>query len=167
MVDAPVGSAHVSRHNHLPLGCFSSDVQHAYGISTVGLQPLVAPPLSQGPGAQDFVPSIRWSSVSLPVPSVPVILVNLVYRGHPPIALRGNAYTLICAYRFSRAPLNALLLRPSPPHPARAASSSTATSLSGYTPATLLSDNGLQLCSKLSRAIYERLSIKKKSFPLI
>ena len=95
------------------------------------------------------------------IPNGPGILVSVDYFGPLPLTLRGNAYILIFTDRFSR----------------RAdmyATTETQFTASGTVdilvdryitlwgcPVTLLFDNGFQVCSKLSLALYYRLGINK------
>ena len=95
-IDAPMGLTHMPLRHLLALGCFS-DTYHAQALLLVDwhghFRPLVAPPLSQGPGVQDFAPqTIRWPTLSLPLPNGPGILVNVDYFGPLPLTPRGNAY---------------------------------------------------------------------------
>ena len=101
--------------------------------------------------------TIRWPTLSLPLPNDPGILVNVDYFGVLPIALGAELTFYSSPTDSAAAPTCTLLLRPNSLHLARLTSSSTATSLSGVASLLFFSDNGLQFCSKLSRALYERL----------
>ena len=97
----------------------------------------------------------------MPLPNGPGILVRVDYFGPLPTTPRGKSYILLFTDRFSRrADMYATA-------EAEFTASNTADTLVdryiplwGY-PVSLLSDNGLQLCSKLSRALYERLGVNK------
>ena len=105
--------------------------------------------------------TIRWPTLSFSLPNGPGILVSVDYFGSLPIAPRGNACILLFTDRFSRrADMYATT-------DADFTASGTADILVDRfiplwgCPVTLLSDNGLQFCSKLSRALYDRLGINK------
>ena len=105
--------------------------------------------------------TIRWPTLSLPLPNGPGILVSVDYFGPLPITPRGNTYILLFTDRFSRRADKYATTA------AEFTASGTADILVDRyiplwgCPVTLLSDNGLQFCSKLSRALYERLGINK------
>ena len=105
--------------------------------------------------------TIRWPTLSLPLPNGPGILVSVDYFGPLPLTPRGNAYILLFTDRFSRrADMYAVT-------EAQFTASGTMDILMNRfipiwgCPVTLLSDNGLQFCSKYARAVYERLGINK------
>ena len=104
---------------------------------------------------------IRWPSLALPIPNGSGVLVSVDYFGPLPVTPRGNAYILLFTDHFSRrADMYAIT---------EAEFTATGTAdilINRYIPlwgcpVTLLSDNGLQFCSKFSRALYERLGFNK------
>ena len=105
--------------------------------------------------------TIRWPTLCLPQPNGPGILISVDYFGPLPITPRGNTYILLFTDRFScRTDMYATT-------DAEFTTSGAADILIDRyiplweCPVTLLSDNELQFGSKLSRALYERLSINK------
>ena len=105
--------------------------------------------------------TIRWPTLSLPLPNSPGITVSVDYFGPLPLTPRGNAYILLFTDRFSRrADMFAVSA-------AQFTAAGTADvfidkyiTLWGC-PVSLLSDNGLHFTSKLARAVYDRLGINK------
>ena len=100
--------------------------------------------------------TIRWPTLSLPLPNGPGVLASL------PTTPRGNSYILLFTDRFSR---RADMYATTEANLASGTADTLVdryTSLWGY-PITLLSDNGLRFCSKLFRAPYERIGIKKNA----
>ena len=105
--------------------------------------------------------TIRWPTLSMPLPNSPGITVSVDYFGPLPLTPRGNLYILLFTDRFSRrADMYAVTA-------ANFTAAGTADILIDQyitlwgCPVTLISDNGQQFCSKLSRAIYARLRISK------
>ena len=103
----------------------------------------------------------RWPIISLPLPNGPGQAVSVDYFGPLPVTPRGNVYILLFTDRFSRrADMYAVTA-------AEFTAEGTADILINRyitlwgCPATLLSDNGLQFCSKLSHAVYQRLKVRK------
>ena len=105
--------------------------------------------------------TVRWPILSLPLPSGPGVTVNVDYFGPVPVTPRGKSYILLFTDRFSRRANK---------HAVSAAeimAEGTADILVNKyiplwgCPASLLSDNGLQFCSKLSLAVYKLLGVRK------
>ena len=149
------------------LGCFL-DAQHAYALFRLNrhgrLHPLVAPPLPQVPGGQEIVPNTFLVYPLLTATTRtghPRQRRRLLYFGPLPTTPRGNTYTFLATDHFSRrADMYATT------EAEFTASGKADILFDHYTPLwgchiTLLSGNGLQFCSKLSRALYERLGINK------
>ena len=90
----------------------------------------------------------------MPLPEGPGVDVSVDYFGPLPVTLRGNTYILLFTDRFSRRadifPVTA----------AEFTAEGTANILVNQyiplwgCPRTILSDNGLQFCSKLAQALY-------------
>ena len=105
--------------------------------------------------------TVRWPIITLPLPEGPGVAVSVDYFGPLPVTPRGNIYILLFTDRFSRRadmfPVTA----------AEFTAEGTATILvNEYIPLwgfarTILSDNGLQSCSKLSQAVYQLLGVHK------
>ena len=106
--------------------------------------------------------TVRWPIISMPLPKGSGVAVSVDYFGPLPATPRGNAYILLFTDRFSRwadmfpvttaeftaeGSADAILVNQYIP-------------LWGY-PCTVLSDNGLQFCSKLSQAVYLLLGERK------
>ena len=93
--------------------------------------------------------TIRWPTLSLPLPHGPGILVSVDYVGSLPTTPRGNSYILLFTDRFSR---RADVYATSE---AEFTASGTADILVDRyiflwgCPVSILSDNGLQICSKI------------------
>ncbi len=105
--------------------------------------------------------TIRWPILSLPLPNGPGIAVSVDYFGPLPLTPRGNVHILLFTDRFSRRadmfPVSAAQFT---------AAGTADIFINEYItlwgcPVTLLSDNGLQFTSKLSRIVYERLGVRK------
>ena len=105
--------------------------------------------------------TIRWPTLSIPLPNGPGISASVHYFGPLPITARGNSFILLFTDRFSRradmfgvtaaeftaeGTANILLNRFIP--------------LWGC-PSTLLSDNGLQVCARLATVVYKLMVIHK------
>ena len=105
--------------------------------------------------------TVRWPILSLPLPSGPGVAVSVDYFGPLPVTPRGNSYILLFTDRFSRrADMYAVSA-------AEFTAEGTADILVNKyiplwgCPVSLLSDNGLQFCSKLSLAVYKLLGTRK------
>ena len=95
----------------------------------------------------------------MPLPEGSRVVVNVDYFGPLPVTPRGNTYILLFTDRFSRwadmFPVTA----------AEFTAEGTANILvdqyisSWGCPRTILSDNGLQICSKLSQTVYQLLGV--------
>ena len=103
----------------------------------------------------------RWPILCLPLPSGPGVSISVDYFGPLPTTPRGNTYILLFTDRFSRrADMYAVTA-------AEFTAEGTADILVNRfiplwgCPISLLSDNGLHFCSKLSQAIYKRLGVRK------
>ena len=105
--------------------------------------------------------TVRWPIISMSLPEGPGIAGSVDYFGPLPVTPRGNTYILLFTDRFSR---RADMF---PATAAKFTAESTANILENqYIPLwgclrTILSDNGLQLCSKLSQAVYQLLGVHK------
>ena len=99
--------------------------------------------------------TVRWPVISIPLPPGPGIAVSVDYFGPSPVTPRGNTYILLFTDRFSRrADMFAVTAAEF------AAESTTNILIHQYIllwgcPRSILSDNGLQFCSKLSHVVYE------------
>ena len=163
-IDAPVGSALIPRNHLISRGRFS-DTQHAYALLVLDphghLHPLVAPPLPQAPGAQDIAPNKYLAYPFLSATERPQLPRQRRLFGPLPTTPQGNYYILLFTDRFSRRADMYVTAE------AEITASGTADVLvDRYIPLrrcpdSLLSDKGLQFCSKLSRALYDRLRINK------
>ena len=105
--------------------------------------------------------TIRWPTLSIPLPNGPGISVSVDYCGPLPITARGKSYILLFTDRFSRrADMFAVTA-------AEFTAEGTANILVNRIiplwgcPSTLLSDNELQLCAQLATAVYKLLGIHK------
>ena len=105
--------------------------------------------------------TIRWPTLSIPLPNSPGIFVSVDYFGPLPITTQGNSYILLFTDRFSRrADMFAVTA-------AKFTAEGTANILVNrfiplcVCPSTLLSDNGLQFCAQLATAVYKPLGIHK------
>ena len=105
--------------------------------------------------------TVRWPIISMPLPEGSGVAVSVDYFGPLPVTPRGNTYILLFIDRFSR---RADML------PVTAAEF-TAEGLANIMvnhyiplwgcPRTILSDDGLQFCSKLSQVVYQLLGVRK------
>ena len=105
--------------------------------------------------------TVPWPIITMPLPEGPGIAVSVDYLGPLPATPRGNTYILLFTDRFSRRadmfPVTAAEFTPE----------GTADILMNQyiplwgCPRTILSDNGLQFCSKLSQAVYQLLGEHK------
>ena len=103
--------------------------------------------------------TVHWPIISMPLPEGPGIAVSVDYFDPLPITPRGNTYILLFTDRFSRRadmfPITA----------AEFTAEGTANILViryiplWWCPRTILSDNDLQFCSKLSQAVYQLLGV--------
>ncbi|CAB1119117.1 unnamed protein product [Ectocarpus sp. CCAP 1310/34] len=103
----------------------------------------------------------RWPVIALPLPQGPGTVFGVDFFGPLPVTAKGNSYILLFTDRFSRrADMFAVTA-------AEFTARGTAhIFVNQYMtkwgcPTTLLSDNELHFCSKLSMAIYEVMKIKK------
>ncbi|CAB1102661.1 unnamed protein product [Ectocarpus sp. CCAP 1310/34] len=103
----------------------------------------------------------RWPVIAMPLPQGPGTVVGVDFFGPLPVTAKGNSYMLLSTDRFSRrADMFAVTA-------AEFTARGTAhIFVNQYMtkwgcPTTLLSDNGLHFCSKLSMAIYEVMKIKR------
>ena len=103
----------------------------------------------------------RSPIISMPLPEGPDIAVSVDYFGPLPVTPRGNTYILFLTDRFSRrVDMFAVTA-------AEFAAEGTANILINRyihlwgCPRSILSDNGLQFCSKLSHAVYKLLGVPK------
>ena len=103
--------------------------------------------------------TVRWPTLSIPLPNGPGISVSVDYFGPLPIRARGTSYILLFTDRFSRrADMFAVTA-------AEFTAEGTANILVnrfiplwGF-PSTPLSDNGLQFCAQLATAFYKLMGI--------
>ena len=105
--------------------------------------------------------TVRWPIIFMPLPEGPGIAINVDYFGPLPVTPRGNTYISLITDRFSRradvftVTANAFMAE------------GTANILVNKfisvwgCPRTILSDNGLQFCYKLSQAEYQQLGVRK------
>ena len=105
--------------------------------------------------------TIRWPTLSIPLPNSPGISVSVDYFGPLPTTARRNSYILLFTDRFSRrADMFAVTA-------AEFTAKGTANILVNRfiplwgCPSTLLSDNGLQFCVQLATAVYKLLGVHK------
>ena len=105
--------------------------------------------------------TIRWPTLSVPLPNSPGISISVDYFGPLPTTVRGNSYILLFTDRFSRrADMFAVTA-------AEFTAEGTANILVNRfiplwgCPSTLLSDNGLQFCAQLVLAVYKLLGVHK------
>ena len=105
--------------------------------------------------------TIRWPTLSIPLPNSPGISVSVDYFGTLPTTARGNDYIPLFTDRFSRrADMFAVTA-------AEFTAEGTANILVNRfiplwgCPSTLLSDSDLQLCAQLATAVYKLLGVHK------
>ena len=105
--------------------------------------------------------TVRWPIFSMPLPEGHGIAVSVDYFGPLQVTPRGNTYILLFTGRFSRrADMYAVTA-------AEITAGGTANILVNRDiplwgcPRNMLSDNGLQACSKLSHAVYKLLGVRK------
>lgn len=94
---------------------------------------------------------VRWLTVSIPLPEGPGIVVSVDCLGPLPVTPCGNTNTLLFTDRFRRRAVMFTVAQPSSPLKAPLTLSSTG----------ILSDKGLQFCSKLSPAVCQPLRVRK------
>ena len=105
--------------------------------------------------------TVRWPIISIPLPEGPGIAISVDYFGPLPVTSRGNTYILLITDRFSRRADMFIVTA------AELSAEGTANMLVNKyiplwgCPRTILSDNGLQFCSKLSRAVYQLLGMRQ------
>ena len=99
--------------------------------------------------------TVRWPVISMPLPDCPGVAISVDYFGLLPVTPRGNTYILLITDRFSRrADMFAATA-------AEFTAEGTANILVNKyillwrCPRTILSENGLRFCSKLSQAVYQ------------
>ena len=105
--------------------------------------------------------TVRWPIISMPLPQGPGVAISVGYLDPLPVMPRGNTYILLITDHFSRRtdmfPVTA----------AEVTTDGTSNILvNKYVPVrgcprTILSDNGLQFCCKLSQAVYQLLGVRK------
>ena len=105
--------------------------------------------------------TVRWPIIAMSLPKGPGIAVSVDYFEPLPVTPRGNTYILLFTDHFSRRadmfPVTA----------AEFTAEGTANILVNQyiplwgCPRTILSDNGLQFCFKLSQAVYQLLGVYK------
>ena len=103
---------------------------------------------------------VRCPIIAMPLPEGPGVSVIVDYVGPIPVTPRGNTYISLFTDRFSRR---------ADMFPATAAEFTAEGAanvlVNQYIPLwgcrTLFSDNGLQICSKLSQAVYQLLGVHK------
>ena len=105
--------------------------------------------------------TIRWPTLSVPLPNSPGISVSVDYFGPLPTPARGNSYILLFTDRLSRrADMFAVTA-------AEFTAEGTANILGNCfillwgCPSTLLSDNGLQFCAQLATAVFKLFGVHK------
>ena len=103
----------------------------------------------------------------MPLREGPVIAVSVDYFGPLPVTPQGNTYILLFTDHFSRwadtFPVTAAELTPEVTANIQV---KLYIPLWGC-PRTILSDNGLQFCSKLSQDVYQLLGVRKLATALI
>ena len=108
--------------------------------------------------------TVHWLIISMTLPEGPGVAVSVDYFGPLPITPRANTYILLFTDRFSHQ-ANVF-----PVTAAEFTAESTANHLLnqyiplwGF-PRTILSENGLPFCSKLSQAVHQLLGVRKLAF---
>ena len=105
--------------------------------------------------------TIRWPTLSIPLPNGPGISVSVDYFGPLPITVRGKSYILLFTDPFSRRADMFTVTA------AEFTAEGTANILVNRfiplwgCPSTLLSDNGLQFCAQLTTAVYKLMGMHK------
>ena len=105
--------------------------------------------------------TIRWPTLSIPLPNSPGISVSVDYFGPLPITARVNSYILLLTDRLSRrADMFAVTAAEFTAEGTTNIVANRFIHLWG-SPSTLLSDNGLQFCAQLATAVNKLLGIHK------
>ena len=105
--------------------------------------------------------TVRWPILSLPLPSGPGVSVGVDYSGPLPTTPRGNTYILLFMDRFSRrADMYAVTATEFTAEGTADIFVNRYITLWGC-PLSLLSDNGMRLCSKLAMVVYKLLGVRK------
>ena len=122
---------------------------------------MVASPLLEVPSSENPRLTVRWPIISMPLLKGPGVAISVDYFGPLPITPRGNTYILLITDRFSRRadmfPVTA----------GEFTAEGTANILVNKyiplwgCPRTILSDNGLQFCSKFLQAVHQLLGMRK------
>ena len=105
--------------------------------------------------------TVRRPIISISLPEGPGIAISFDYFGPLPVTPQGNNYILLITDRFSRRTDMFAFTA------AKFTAEGTANILVSQhiplwgCPRTILSDNGLQFCSKLSQAVYRLLGVRK------
>ena len=105
--------------------------------------------------------TVRWAIISMPLPEGSGIAVSVDYFSTLSVTPRGNTYILLFTDRFSRRADMFTVTA------AEFTAEGTANILVNQyiplwgCPRTILSDNGLQFCSKFSQAVYQLLGVHK------
>ena len=105
--------------------------------------------------------TVRWPIITRPLPERPGVAVRIDYFGPLPVTPPGNTYILLFTDRFSR---RADMF---PVTDAEFTEEGRANILVNQyiplwgCPRTILSDNGLQFCAKLSQAVHQLLGVHK------
>ena len=103
--------------------------------------------------------TVRWPIITMPLPESPGVAVSVDYFGSLSVTPRGSIYILLFTDRFSR------WAHMFPVTAAEFTAEGTANILViryiplWWCPRTILSDNDLQFCSKLSQAVYQLLGV--------
>ena len=103
--------------------------------------------------------TVRWPTITMPLPEGPGIAVSVDYFGSLPVTPRGNTHILLFTDRFSRRADMFAVTAP------EFTAEGTANILNNRhiplwgCPRSILSDNGLQFSSKLSYAVYRLLGV--------
>ena len=105
--------------------------------------------------------TIRWPTLSIPLPNNPGVSISVDFFGPLPITAQGTSYILLFTDRFSRrADMFAVTV-------AEFVAEGTAKILVNRfialwgCPSTIPSDNGLQVCPRLAAAVYKRHGVHK------
>ena len=157
-------------HASLPFDGFFSPWHHAHtehagAVSLLNrhecLHPLVASPLFEVSSAENPAADCPLADHLHALPEGPGVVVSVDFFGPLPVTPRGNTYVMLITDRFSRRadmfPVTA----------AEFIAEGTANILvNKYNsirrcPRTILSENGLYFCSKLSQAVYHLLGVCK------
>ena len=102
--------------------------------------------------------TIRWPTLSTPLPNSPEISVSVDYFGPLPTTARGNYYILLFTDRFSRRADMFAVTADSTAEGTANIVVNRFIPLRGC-PSTFLSDNGLQFCAQLAIAIHKLLGV--------